>query len=830
MNYDISQIALLIKAHRIGSANAVIKHLLTDSRSLIFPETTLFFAIRTRLGDGHRYIDELYRRGVRNFVISELPPTVNGKSAVLGRRYADANFLVVGSPLCALQNLAEQHRACFQIPVIGITGSNGKTVVKEWLNQILSPALNVTRSPRSYNSQIGVPLSIWLMNEQSEIGIFEAGISERGEMQNLQKIIRPTIGILTNIGEAHSENFASLEEKCKEKLELFKDADLLIYNADDEIINHCIHETDFKGKCLPWSKSKAECPLSFTPKLGENSTGIAYTYNGVKGEFEIPFTDNASLQNAISVLAASLYLGLSPEIIAQRMKGLEPIAMRLEVKQGLRGCTIINDSYNSDLTSLDIALDHVRRRPTKSKSSKRTLILSDIQQSGLSNEQLYRHVADMATACGFSRIIGVGENISKAKECFGIEKHFFPTSLALLNSCLLEELHDEVILLKGARKFCFEQLADRLTLRMHETTLEVNLDALTDNLNFYRSFLKPNVRMVCMVKASAYGAGAIEVSKTLQDRGVDYLAVAVADEGAELRSAGITTGIMVMNPELSAFNTLFEHCLEPEVYSFHLLEALINAAERAGITNMPIHIKLDTGMHRLGFSPRHDIPALIKRLKSQKALTPLSVFSHFAGSDSEDFNAFSTLQFKLFQEAADQLQAAFPHKILRHICNSAGIERFPERHLDMVRLGLGLYGIDPIDNRRLHTVMSLRTTILQIRNVPEDETVGYSRRGTLARPSRIAAIPIGYADGLRRQLGCGKGYCMVNGRPAPYVGNICMDVCMIDVTDIPCAEGDSVEIFGDNLPVTKLSDRLQTIPYEVFTSISPRVKRVYFRS
>ncbi len=793
----ISIISTAIGAERFGTSEADISRLLTDSRSLSFPESTLFFALRTRLGNGHRYIGELYQRGVRNFVVEALPEKHL-------RHYADANFLLVGNTLCALQCLAKRHREQFSIPIIGITGSNGKTVVKEWLYQVLSPLMNVCRSPRSYNSQIGVPLSVWLLDSQSEVGIFEAGISEKGEMQALQAIIRPTIGVITNIGEAHSENFASAEEKCKEKLQLFKDAEILIYNAQDGIVSKCIKEMGFKGQLIDYTS----CAAGSTP--------------------DIPFTDEASLLNALCVRAICLQLGLPALTIDKGLSRLEAIAMRLEVKQGLRGCTVINDSYNSDITSLDIALDFVQRR--KAYQSRHTLILSDIRQSGLPGAQLYDRVAKMVEARGFTRIIGVGEEIGKAAEAFTIEKHFFPGTAELMQSGLLESLHDEVILLKGARQFCFEQLEAQLTLRVHETTLEVNLDALVDNLNFYRSFLKPDVKMVCMVKADAYGAGAIEVSKTLQDRGVDYLAVAVADEGAELRAAGITANIMVMNPELSAFGTLFEHHLEPEVYSFHLLDALIAAAKRQGITDFPVHIKLDTGMHRLGFNPAHDMPELINRLKSQKSLIVRSVFSHFAGSDSADFDAFSAEQAELFLKAAEQLQAAFPHKILRHICNSAGIERFPERHLDMVRLGLGLYGIDPIDNRRLHGVMSLRTTILQIREVPTEETVGYSRRGTLSRPSRIAALPIGYADGLRRALGNGRAYCMVNGKPAPYVGNICMDVCMIDVTDIACHEGDSAEIFGDALPVTELSDRLQTIPYEVFTSISNRVKRIYFRS
>ena len=435
----------------------------------------------------------------------------------------------------------------------------------------------------------------------------------------------------------------------------------------------------------------------------------------------------------------------------------------------------------------------------------------------------------MLKSRGVERLIGVGPAISAAHTLFPIKKSFYPTSEALLESGELDTIHDEIILLKGARNFGFEQIAKALSLRVHETTLDVNLEAIAENLHFYRSFMKPETKLTCMVKASAYGAGSVEIAKTLQERGVDYLAVAVADEGAELRRAGITAGIIVMNPEMSAFGTLFEYELEPEIYNFNLLDALIRAARRQGITDFPVHLKLDTGMHRLGFNPKTDIPVLIDRLSHQRALIPRSVFSHFVGADSDGFDDFSEKQFKLFDEASRTLQAAFPHKILRHICNSAGIERFPERHLDMVRLGLGLYGIDPIDNRVLHNVATLRTTILQIRDVPAGDSIGYSRKTVLDRPSRIAAIPIGYADGLNRHLGNRRGYCLVNGQKADYVGNICMDVCMIDVTDIPCREGDSVEIFGDALPVTVLSDLLGTIPYEVLTSVSNRVKRVYFQ-
>lgn len=822
MHYTIDNITALIGARRFGSAEACIDWLLTDSRSLAFAETTLFFAIRTKLGDGHHYIPELYRRGVRNFVVGNVPANYETD-------YPDANFLLVVSPLKALQRLAERHREEYDLPIIGVTGSNGKTVVKEWLYQLLSPSMHVTRSPRSYNSQVGVPLSVWLLNEHTQVGVFEAGISQPGEMAALKAIIQPTIGVMTNIGPAHQENFATIQEKCLEKISLFKDADVIVYCADDAVISECMAVSLYTGDTIAWSTSNTDATLyirSITKKA--DHTDIVYRFLGVENSMSIPFTDDASVQDSIHCLAVCLYLHLQPTDIAQRMAQLDPVAMRLEVMQGVRGCTLINDTYNSDVTSLDIALDFMNRRPEQGNKPK-TLILSDILQTGLSTNELYTQVADMIERRGIDRLIGVGPEISAAHALFNVKKVFFPTSDALTESGLLDTMSNEMVLIKGSRKFGFEQITAALSLRVHETTLDVNLEAIAENLNFYRSFMKPETKITCMVKASAYGAGSVEIAKTLQDRGVDYLAVAVADEGADLRRAGITTGIIVMNPEMTAFNTLFQYDLEPEVYSFKLLDALVRAAEKQGIQGFPVHIKLDTGMHRLGFNPLKDVPQIIERLKRQSAIVPRSVFSHFVGSDSPDFDEFSARQFQLFDEASQQLQRAFPNKILRHICNSAGIERFPERHLDMVRLGLGLYGIDPIDNRRLHNVTSLRTTILQIRNVPKGDSIGYSRRSFVERDSRIAAIPIGYADGLNRHLGNRNGYCLVNGQKAPYIGNICMDVCMIDVTGIDCKEGDTVEIFGDNLPVTVLSDKLDTIPYEVLTSVSNRVKRVYFQ-
>ena len=820
MSYPIETITQLIGAQRIGSYGGDVKWLLTDSRSLGFPEETLFFALVTGRGNGHRYIADLYDRGVRHFVVSVCP---NCEEL---RTMPEANFLVVDDTLAALQLLAEKHRAQYQIPVVGITGSNGKTVVKEWLSQLLGKELRVARSPRSYNSQVGVPLSVWQMDEHTEVALIEAGISQRNEMKRLRSIIRPMIGVLTNIGGAHQENFSSLQDKCMEKLGLFRDCEIIIYNGDDKEVCESVDRSLQSAREIAWSRYNAEKPLFISAvDTTERSTTISYSYLGMPGQYTIPFTDDASVENSIHCLAVCLYLRLSPEKISERMQHLEPVAMRLEVKEGKNGCTLINDSYNSDVASLDIALDFMARRPER-EGRERVLILSDLLQTGQSSRSLYRKVSELVESRGVERIIGIGPELASSSSRFNIKKSFYTTTEEFLQSDEIQGLRRSLVLIKGSRSYGFERIAEHLAQKVHETTLEIDLGAMVDNLNYYRSMMAPTVKTVCMVKAFAYGAGFYEIAKTLQDHRVDYLAVAVADEGEQLRKAGITANILVMNPELSAFKTMFENNLEPEIYSFTLLDEMIRACEREGYMHYPVHIKIDTGMSRLGFRP-DEMPRLIERLQGQTAVIPRSVFSHLAGSDSPEFDAFTHQQAARFVEAATALQTAFPHKILRHLCNSAGIERFPEYHFDMVRLGLGLYGISPVGDRLLHPISTLRSTILQIHYVPETETVGYSRRGKLVSPSRIASVPIGYADGLNRRLGNGQGYCIVNGKQAPYVGNICMDVCMIDVTDIPCHEGDSVEIFGPQLPVTQLAEWLGTIPYEVMTGISTRVRRVY---
>ena len=831
MKYSIEKVTTLIGARRYGNSEGNIRWLLTDSRSLCFPEETLFFALKTQRNDGHRYIDDLYRRGVRQFVVEQVPENYD-------TRYPEASFLRVPQTLAALQRLAERHRDEFNVPIVGITGSNGKTMVKEWLYQLLLPSQKIVRSPRSYNSQIGVPLSVWLLNEQTEVGIFEAGISQPGEMFALRDIIQPTIGVLTSLGSAHQENFRSMEEKCMEKLELMHDTEAMVYCSDNDIVSRCIRRMHYKGEKISWSQCDDQAAL-FVKNIEHSSlfthlsSLITYLWQGEENTYSIPFIDEASVENSITCAAIALRLGLTPAQLSDRMPQLEPVAMRLEVKEGQRGCILINDSYNSDVNSLDIALDFMQRRWNQGSStmiSKKTLILSDIFQTGTSPEALYAQVSELAVKRGIDKFIGIGPDLMAQADKIQIsDKSFFTEVQHFLSSDVFASLRNQLILLKGARTFGFDQITELLEQKVHETILEVNLNAVVDNLNYYRSFLKPDTKMVCMIKADAYGAGAVEIAKTLQDHRVDYLAVAVADEGVTLRKAGITANIMIMNPEMTAFKTMFDYDLEPEVYSFRLLDALVRAARKEGITGWPVHVKLDTGMHRLGFDPINDMDELIDRLKHQNAIIPRSVFSHFVGSDSDGFDEFSARQFALFDQGSSRLQSAFTHKILRHMDNSAGISHFPDRQMDMCRLGLGLYGVDPRDNRILNTVSTLKTTILQMRHVPAGDTVGYSRKGIIDHDSVIAAIPIGYADGLNRHLGNRRCYCLVNGQKAEYVGNICMDVAMIDVTGIDCHEGDMVEIFGDHLPVTVLSDIIDTIPYEVLTGVSSRVKRVYFQ-
>ena len=816
---NIKKISEIVGGKLTGNGKANINWLLTDSRTLSFPEETLFFAIKTARNDGHRYIEELYHKNVRNFVVmaENFSPMPN------------ANFIVVENPLTALQQLAVYHRNQFNIPIIGITGSNGKTVVKEWLYQLLNNDYKITRSPRSYNSQIGVPLSVWQLNKNTELGIFEAGISLPDEMGKLEPIIKPTIGIFTNIGEAHQENFTSLKEKCLEKLKLFAHSEVLIYCTDNKLIDICVAQSGYNNKKFTWGKTKNSDIQVIEIKKDIHDTEIICSYQKNQFSYKIPFIDEASIENSLNCLVLMLYLKIDVKTIQARMTELQPVAMRLEVKPGINNCIIINDSYNSDLGSLSIALDFLQQQASD-KNSKKTLILSDILQSGQPSSELYQTVATLVKNKDVQQFIGIGKEMKneelRMKNVLGNDSIFFETTEDFLNSKF--KIQDSTILLKGSRDFHFEKISESLELVAHQTILEVNLSALIHNFNYFRSYLKSETKTICMVKAHAYGSGAAEISRTLQHNKCDYLAVAVADEGAELRQEGIYIPIMVMNPEPHSFGVIFTENLEPEIYSFGLLKSFIKEAEKQGVIDYPVHIKIDTGMNRLGFSPE-EIDELINVLKNQNSIKIRSVFSHLVGADDAKFDDFTKKQITEFEQIHRKISDAFEHHILKHILNSAGIERFPEYQFDMVRLGIGHYGVSAVNQQKVQNVCTLKTTVLQIKDVPAGETVGYSRKGIITRNSRIATLPIGYADGYNRRLSNGIGKVLINGKLAPIIGNICMDLTMIDVTDIDAKEGDMVEIFGNNLSILDVSKWLGTIPYEILTNISRRVKRVYFQ-
>lgn len=821
MKYSILEIASILGIKNQDFADAEISVLLTDSRKLGNPQETLFFAIETKQNDAHKFISDLYGSGVKNFVVTKIFPE--------WKSFTDANFLKVTNTLHALQKLAAYHRKQFNIPVIGITGSNGKTIVKEWLYQLLEEDYNITRSPRSYNSQIGVPLSVWELNENTTLAIFEAGISQPDEMKYLEPVIRPTIGIFTKLGEAHQENFTSLQEKCMEKLELFANSNVFIYEEDNKIINQSADRAVLSQKSFCWSRKYPDAPLYIRKtEKNENKTTIYYSFLNFDYSVSIPFTDEASVENAISCLAVMLYLNVKPGEISDRMMNLEPVAMRLDVRQGKNNCTIINDTYNSDINSIKIALDFQQQRKVE-QSLKKTLIISDILQTGLMPKSLYKHVAELVQQRGIEKLVGIGHDICENSEAFTVrEKYFFRSTEEFIRSNKWKEFENELILLKGARRYHFEQISELLEQRIHETVLEVDLDALVHNFNFYKSKISPQTKLVCMVKANGYGAGAVEIAKTLQYHRCEYFAVAVAEEGIELRKEGISTPIIVLNPEVNGFEELFSKDLEPEVYNFRILEAFIREAERRGITNYPIHVKIDTGMHRLGFLPSQ-IPELIKKLKSQKGLKVKSVFSHLAASESWMFDSFTQKQIDILRDTHKEIEEKIGYPVWKHILNSAGIERFIDAQWDMVRLGIGLYGVSASGLNGLRNVSTLKTTILQIKEIPNHETVGYGRKEALDRDAKIATIRIGYADGLDRKSGNRKGKVWINGKFAPIVGNVCMDLCMVDITGIDAKEGDPVIVFGEELSVIELAESIDTIPYEILTSVSPRVKRIYVK-
>ena len=821
--YSIEQIAEIVGGKLVinDPDDHRIVDLLTDSRKIIHPETSLFFAIKGERHDGHRFIPELIVQGVRNFIVSDYPESFSALRA---------NFIIVPEALVAMQMLAAFHRQRFHFPVLGITGSNGKTIVKEWLYQLLRADKNIVRSPKSFNSQVGVPLSLWLMNEEHQLALIEAGISRPGEMEKLQNMIRPTIGIFTNIGTAHDENFQGPQQKVDEKMKLFLGVENLIYCRDFAIIHDTVQRTLFdheKIRCFTWSrKAKADLQIGRITK-GTDETEIQAVYNNQFHKIRIPFTDDASVDNAIHCWSLMIVLGYAQDIISERMHFLNPVAMRLEMKNGINNTSVINDSYNSDVGSLTIALDFLNQQK---QHNTRTVILSDILQSGRNEESLYREVAQLLLAKGVDKMIGIGDAIHRQQQLFGIPAKFYATTDDFLREASISDFRDETILLKGARPFGFEKIGKMLQQKAHETVMEINLNALVHNLNYYRSRVKPTTKMMAMVKAMSYGSGSFEIANILQFHHVDYLAVAYSDEGVELRKAGITLPIMVMNPEVQSFEAMIRYRLEPEIYNFRLLNQLNEVLRKHDGDPFRIHIKLDTGMRRLGFE-EGDINELVVRLRNNKNIRVESVFSHLAASDEAEHDGFTRIQLDRFTRMSKDIQQEFEYPINRHILNSSGILRFSEAQFDMVRLGIGLYGFAATNNeqQQLQHVATLKTTISQIKNVPANETIGYSRRGKLSRDSIIATVAIGYADGINRRLGNGTGSMLVNGKRAPIVGSVCMDMCMLDITDIPAREGDEVIVFGTDLPVIEMATALGTIPYEVLAGVSQRVKRIYYQ-
>jgi len=803
---------------------------LTDSRSLSDAPRTVFFALRTATGDGHRFIPELYRRGVHRFVVENGFISAND----IATDFPDADFTMVASPVEALQKLAAGKRHEFAGKVIGITGSRGKTMVKEWLSSLLSQEWRICRSPRSYNSQIGVPLSVWKLSPRDNLGIFEAGISQNGEMGALADIIRPDIAVITNIGPEHDDGFSSREEKIREKLLLARDASTIIYNGDDCELAKTAREMYPYKRHLTWgfmpSSTDISIQLDRHPQ-GADSTALSFEdENGGKYETTVPFTANWQIENVATALAVMLEMGYSGDVISGRLARLQPVGTRLQVTNGVNDCLILHDDYTCDLSSLSIALDFTIRRLTAGR--RLTVILSDLNTDGEEISTTYREVGELLRLRGVSRVIGIGEEISRHLHETGIAGQTYPSTDAFLREVTPTDFNSELILVKGSPRFNFDRIVNHLEAKTHETVLEVNLDAMVDNFNFFRSKLKPSTGLVAMVKASGYGAGSLELAKTLQAHGAAYLAVAVGDEGAELRRAGITMPIMVLNPMVLNYTQLFDNRLEPEIFSFESLDAIIFEARRAGISGYPVHIKLDTGMHRLGFR-EEELPKLFNTLDNQKEVVVKSVFSHLATADCLDQDAYTLSQLEYYTRCSEKITGHFKYKVLRHVLNTAGILRFPEYQFDMARLGIGLYGIPVLNNgaeEPLRPISSLRSVIIALREWDKTETIGYGRRGILTRPSMIATVPIGYADGFNRHCGRGNWKVAVNGHLCPTVGNICMDTCMIDVTDVADVRiGDPVVIFGPDNPATAMAETLDTIPYECLTSVSPRVRRVYYR-
>jgi alanine racemase len=804
-----------------GTTERTIEHLLIDSRKLVFPQHSVFFALSSQRRDGHDFIPELYGRGMRCFFVEHEPDVES---------MPEANFLVVPDTRKALQQISAAHRQRFRYPVVGITGSNGKTIVKEWVNHLLSPDYRIVRSPRSYNSQLGVPLSVWQMREDHQLALIEAGISQSGEMAALESIIHPDIGIFTHIGDAHAEGFRDLADKVREKMILFRNCKTLVCCADHQLI---IDEARRQGlQLFTWGRDLQNNLQLLREELMPQASTLHCLFSGTTFSFTIPFADAASRENAMHCCALMFLLGSSVDTVRERMRSLPALSMRLEWKEGINRTVIINDSYSADVDSLQLALDFLVQQH---QHSHRTVILSDIFQSSKPEQELYTGVAQLLQQRHVQRLIGIGPAITAHAAAFtaaGLDTMFFPATELFLEQFHPAWFKDETILLKGARSYAFERIAKALEKKVHQTLLEINLASVTHNLRQYQLALKPGTRVMAMVKAFSYGTGAYEIASLLQFHRVDYLTVAYADEGVELRKAGIRLPIMVMNAEAGSFPLLTGYDLQPELYSMEMADDLARFLRSEGVTGFPVHIKLDTGMHRLGFSV-DEVPTLALWLKEHGIFHVQSVFSHLVASEDPEEDAFTLQQQTRFLDACSKLRDGLGYDFLRHIANTAAIRRHPHLQLDMVRLGIGLYGIDPgmPGSGQLQEVSRLKSTVAQVRSVAAGESVGYNRKGRLTRDSVVATIRIGYADGYPRSLGNGAGKVWIRGRLYPVVGNVCMDMTMVDVTDGPgIRAGEEVILFGPELSVGLVARWAGTIPYEILTGISQRVQRVYFEA
>ncbi|MFY7964455.1 MAG: bifunctional UDP-N-acetylmuramoyl-tripeptide:D-alanyl-D-alanine ligase/alanine racemase [Chitinophagaceae bacterium] len=818
MPYQINHIATILNSSSAINSDALIEHLLIDSRKISFPQTSLFFALKGPRRDGHQFIGEVYGRGVRNFVVEQSFDTT---------KFTDANFIIVWNVLKALQQLAAYHRKQFHYPVIGITGSNGKTIVKEWLNQLLQKDYNIVRSPRSYNSQVGVPLSVWQMSSQHTLAIFEAGISTVDEMQYLQDIIQPNIGILTNIGEAHSDGFLNTKQKIFEKIKLFKDVDLLVYNNDDDIITSNILKEKY-AYTLNWGKNPDADLLIIDINKQANSTTIKGIFKKEEVSITIPFIDDASVCNACSCWVLLLSFKMDDVTIQQRMMELQAVEMRMQLLQVINNCTLLNDSYSNDISSFHLALDYLSLNAT---DSKKTVILSDFV--GLKKDnKTYTNLVNELQSHSVNKFVGIGEVLKHHQGLFvnsNIETEFYNSTIDFLNKTTTHSFKDEYILLKGARVFNFERISKWLQQKTHQTVMEINLTALIHNLKEYQKHLLPTTKTMAMVKAFSYGSGSVEIAKALQFHKVDYLAVAYADEGIDLRKAGVSLPIMVLNVDEGNFDSLIEYNLEPEIFSFKIYNSFHQYLVQQAIQDFPIHIKLNTGMNRLGFEIS-DAYELSFHIKKNRTMLVKSVLSHLVSSEAKADDDFTNKQLELFDKACQSIETNIGYVFIKHIANSAAIFRHPQSQYNMVRLGIGLYGVDSaVENQlQLQTVSTLKTTIAQIRTVKANDTLGYNRRGVLKRDSKIATVRIGYADGFSRMLGNGIGSMYINGKLASVIGNVCMDMTMIDITDIENVnEDDVVEVFGKNLPVQQVAKWGNTIAYEILSTISQRVRRIY---